>query len=259
MVDSRQTGLAGKAPLVTVVSASGGVGKSALCLMASHLCARKGINTALVEADLQFGDIGFWLGLDGSVSSLAQGTKAVPLKLKENLSYYKAPTFPEIAESIADEVAMLVSHIRSEYDLVIADTGAFWSGLTADLLVNSSANVLMVDQRPSSVAGAVRAIELCQRIGIPNARRTCVCNRWSQRGRLDLSDVASALTTADPYCVPDGKRIVDELLCAGDVEELVEMENAFAHGVDGLLTRLLPRIGCAYEGVFEQRRRRWTL
>ena len=234
------------APMLCAVSASGGTGKSAICLVAAYLAARADIKTALVEADLQFGDMGFWLGLDARHSSLAEGREADPIELRENLVLYKAPCFPELAEEVSESVAELVQAVRRENDLVLADTGAFWSGLTADLAVNASVLLLVNDQRPSSVAGNVRASELCSRIGIPAAKRAYVYNRYSTKPRTADAQVKKALGASSLFCLPEGRNVVDELLCAGDVEELIEMENAFVHGVDKMLAVLLPRVGRLY-------------
>lgn len=258
-MEGRAVGAAGgkTAALVTVVSASGGVGKSALSLVAAFLAARAGLHTVLLEADMQFGDLGFWLGLDDELPTLANGREAKPLEVSERLQLYKAPCFPEVAEEVSDEVAALVPQIRRSCDLVIADTGAFWSGLTADLAVASDAICLLADQRPSSVAGAVRASELCRRMGIPDVRRVCVYNRWSSKARVRADDMRKVLNAASVQCVPDGKSAVDELLCSGDVQELVETENPFACGVDELLAYALPRIGCPYERMGHTQKKGW--
>ena len=70
-----------RAPLIKLVSASGGVGKSTIALIAAHLTAARGTKTAIVEGDLQFGDMGFWLGLDVKLSSLAQGEACIPVPI----------------------------------------------------------------------------------------------------------------------------------------------------------------------------------
>ena len=87
-----------RAPLVTLVSASGGVGKSTIALIIAHVTAARGIKTALVEGDLQFGDMGFWLGLDVKLSSLAQGTSCIPVPISARIDLFKAPVLPEVAE-----------------------------------------------------------------------------------------------------------------------------------------------------------------
>ena len=257
MSERELAGAGGLAPLITVLSASGGVGKSSLALMAGHLAARAGIDTVLLEADLQFGDMGFWLGLDDELSTLAQGRDAQALQVEDRLRLYKAPCFPEVAEDISDEVAGLVPSLRGTCDLLIADTGAFWSGLTADLALASDVLWLVCDARPSSVAGAVRAGELCRRLGVASARCMCVYNRWSPKARLSAQEAQQALDVGNIHCVADGKALVDELLCTGDLEELVVLESPFARGVDALLAATLPRLGRIYAGMPQARKGGW--
>ena len=48
--------------LLTVVSGSGGAGKSTVATLAALLGARRGLRTALLDADLQFGDLAALMG-----------------------------------------------------------------------------------------------------------------------------------------------------------------------------------------------------
>ena len=240
---------ASSAPLVTVVSGSGGVGKTTIALVGAWLASEAGIPTALVEADLQFGDIGYWLGLDDELPNLGAGMACEPVHLTDNLALYKAPSLPEVAESVADDVAHLAQAMRRAYGLVIADTGGFWSGLTADLAVNASLLLNVMDARPSSVMSAVRVQELCARMGVASSRCVAVCNRYSSRSRLSAREVQSVLGADDVLCVGDGRAVVDALLVAGSVEELLDSGNAAVRGLDELLCSVLPRVGCLYGGA----------
>ena len=243
------------APLLSFVSASGGVGKSTLALVSAWLASEAGLNVALVEGDLQFGDYGCWLGLEDDVPNLADGLACEPIHLADRLKLYKAPAFPEVAEAVSDDVASLVAGIRRAYDLVIADTGAFWSGLTADLVLNASLVANVADLRPASVMGAVRAAELCSRIGAASTRCVAVYNRYSGKARLSEKEVQQALGGQHVYSVPEGRAIVDSLLAVGAVEDLVASGNAMVVGVDALLCELLPRVGLLYGGAVLRRRR----
>lgn len=238
-----------QAPLVACVSASGGVGKSTVALVGAWLAASCGISTALVEADLQFGDMGYWLGLDDDVPSLAEGMACEPLHLAERLVLYKAPALPEVAESISDEAAHLAQNMRRAYDLVIADTGAFWSGLTADLAYNASLVLNIMDTRPASIMAALRVQELCARIGVASSRCVFVYNKYSSRARLSASDAQDALGSEEVCCVDDGRAAVDALICAGSIDQLVDSGNAAVRGIDSLLCSVLPRVGLLYGGA----------
>lgn len=147
------------APLMTVVSASGGAGKSTIALLCACLAARAGVKTTLLEGDLQFGDYGVWLGLDEELPDLSLGAECPPLALADCLDLLKAPCFPEAAEQAGDEVVACLPSIRSTPDLVVADTGQFWNGLTAGLVCSSDLVLLVMDARRASVYEALKVLE----------------------------------------------------------------------------------------------------
>ncbi len=243
-----------KTPLISVVSASGGTGRSTIALLSAFLCARSGLSTVLIEGDLQFGDFAFWLNLDDECSSLGD-ENVEPLQIAENLKLYKAPLLPEVAEEVSDDVAALLPKLASGADIVIADTGGFWNGLTANLLLASELFLMVIDKRPSSVLQAVKAAELCSRIGVPTLRMVGVYNRYSSRVRIEKDDAKTVLDASEMYCIPQGKQIVEDLLSKGDISELIASENPVVLSVDKLLTEILPRVGCEYtEMRFDSRR-----
>lgn len=235
-----------RAPLITLVSASGGVGKSTLALLLAHLAASEGIETALVEGDLQFGDMGFWLGLDIGSSSLASGASCEPVAISNHLDLYKAPVLPELAEEVSESVAWLVGHVQTKRQLVVADTGQFWSGLTGELLCTSDLVVLMMDQRKSSVFGAIKALELCRRLNVPDARIIRVANRMGSTPRSEIERMRALLDCDELHMIADGKGAVESLVGTGRIEELVESDRAPVPDVSILLSAMLRRVGLEF-------------
>ncbi len=232
-------------PIISVVSASGGTGRSTIALLAAYLCARAGLATVLIEGDLQFGDYAFWLGLDDRASALGDADVEA-VELADNLRLFKAPLLPEAAEEVSDGVAAALPRLAQAADVVIADTGAFWNGLTARLLLSSTLFFMVVDRRPSSIMDAVKAAELCTRIGVPALRMVPVYNRWSSRALIGADEARKALDADDIYCIPEGKQPVEDLLGKGDMAALVESENPAVLGVERLLEDVLPRVGHLY-------------
>ncbi len=228
-----------------MVSASGGTGRSTIALLAAYLCARAGLATVLIEGDLQFGDYAFWLGLDDRASALGDADVEA-VELADNLRLFKAPLLPEAAEEVSDGVAAALPRLAQAADVVIADTGAFWNGLTARLLLSSTLFFMVVDRRPSSIMDAVKAAELCTRIGVPALRMVPVYNRWSSRALIGADEARKALDADDIYCIPEGKQPVEDLLGKGDMAALVESENPAVLGVERLLEDVLPRVGHLY-------------
>ena len=243
-----------RAPLIAVVSGSGGVGRSTLAFLAACLCAQQDIDTVLLEGDLQFGDYGFWLGLDDDQPTLADPQSCQPIKCRQGFDLYKAPLFPEVADEVLDALAQNLERIRTGRGLVIADTGGYWSGFTASLLLQCDLFVMVADNRPASVAAAVKASELCARLGVPSTRMVVAYNRWNSRCPIDPASVAAALGVDKAHCIPDGREVVEELLRGGEFAELAESGNPVVAGMSMLLRSVLPRVGipCDMEG-FQKR------
>ncbi len=237
------------APLIAVVGGSGGVGRSTLAFLMASLCAQQGVDTVLLEGDLQFGDYGFWLGLDDEADSLARPSAAAPIACPQGFDLYRAPVFPEVADKVCDELAQNLCKIREGRGIVIADTGAYWSGFTASLLLQCDVFVMMSDSRPASTAAAIKASELCGRLGVPSTRMVAVCNRWNSRCALSTQDIARALGVDKAYCIPDGREVVEELVRCGDFNELAQSGNPVIAATSMLLKAVLPRVGisCSLE------------
>lgn len=246
-----------RSPLITLISASGGVGKSTLALILAQLTAFEGIETAVIEGDLQFGDMGFWLGINVNSPSLSSGAACEPIAISNHLSLYKAPVLPELAEEISESVANLVDHVRSNYQLVIADTGQFWSGLTGELLYASDLVLLVMDHRKTSVYGAIKALELCRRMSIPNARIACVVNRASNISKSEFEKIQQLLGCSELFKLADGKAAVESLLEMGRLEEFIETEASPSADAAKLLGTLLPRVGLEFSRTPQKRTRRF--
>ena len=246
-------------PLITFVSASGGVGKSTLALLIAYMCAQSGLNTVLMEGDLQFGDFNFWLGLDDSLPNLADENPK-PVHVAQNLDVYKAPTFPELAEDVSDSIVDMREKLCAGYDIAFVDTGGFWSGFTADMLLSSDLFCMTIDNRSSSVAGAIKASELCSRLGIPLMRMAVLYNRYFSRAVVNEREVKKALDVQEVYCVPDGRSTIEDMVGSGNIEELFLSDNAMVNAVRNLVKPLVSRVGielCGIGFVAKKTGRRW--
>jgi pilus assembly protein CpaE len=126
--------------VITVVAPKGGVGKTALTTnVAVALAANGAGRVALVDFDLQFGDVGTSLGLEpeNTIADLARipgGVTSTSLKVfmtprDGNLYALCAPLSPadEIPEAIVDRTIRLLAE---DFDQVIIDTSAGLSEAT---------------------------------------------------------------------------------------------------------------------------------
>ena len=227
---------------VAVVSGSGGSGKSTVATLFSLLAAQMGVRTALLDADLQFGDVCHLLGsaphirLDAlcAAGDRAEALEAAFGKARSDPpvpAIVSAPARLEDCETFASEVAGVLDVLRSEFELTVVNTGAFWCESHAMLLERCDKTVFLMDQRPSSLRACVHAVDLCSRMGLASQPFVFAINRCERSGLLSAVDASCALHGAHVAEFPDGGRDVDELLGAGYPFELIGSKNRFVEAL----------------------------
>lgn len=255
---ARPTAQGSGAFLMTVVSGSGGAGKSAVAAVAAYLACRRGHRTLLLDADLQFGDLHWLTGASGRFTLdqllLEEGTQAWAA-LPDGAGHptlLAAPRRLEQAEVLPRRLSGKLDDLLARYDVVVANTGAHWAEHHAVLLERSACVLFLVDQRASSVRACRHALDLCSRCGIASGSFQYVLNRCSRTAPLTSIDVSCALQGAHVSELKDGGSAVEELLGAGMIDELLASRNDFCLSVDRLLEDVLPESGVGLRGSAEQ-------
>lgn len=228
--------------LLTVVSGSGGAGKSTVSAVLAHLGARRGLSVALVDADLQFGDLRDVCASVHSVAldEIAKGDAELPPACPGEVVLVGAPRRLELSEVLSGCLGEVVDAARSRFDLIVANTGGSWTEQHVQLLERSAAAVFLVDQRASSVRACRHALDLCLRCGIATSSFLLALNRCTRHAPLTSIDVSSALQGAHVAELADGGREVEELLGSGMADQLISSGNELCSSVDRLLDELLP-------------------
>lgn len=232
--------------VLSAMSGSGGVGKSAVVAIAAFLCARRGFKTVVFDCDLQFGDMRHAMGkvpsisIDealedpASVASLSASSKdGVP-------SLVSAPKRLERSEELCSHLGELLDLLASEFALVLVNTGSSWTESHAQLLERNNCAVFMLDQRASSVRSCQHALDLCLRLGIATGSFVYALNRCERGALFSAMDIANVMHGAQVFELKEGGAEVEELLGAGLAEELASSRNDFCASVKAMLGEVLP-------------------
>ncbi len=232
--------------VISVVGASGGCGKGTIASLMSVLCARSGLLTLAIDADLQFGDMHRMLGIqeplriDDVVSDPSRMTRLYEdAKATGKPSLLAAPLKLESSEAVATELPVIIDAARSDYDVVVVCTGSFWEEAHAQVIELSDSVAFLMDARPSSLAATIHAVELCSRMGLATSGFTYAVNRHTKESLLSAVDASCSLKGAAAVELAEGGRDVEELLGAGFPDEFVASRNSLANDVSALLCRLL--------------------
>ncbi len=230
--------------LLPVVSASGGCGKSAISLLAAYLLQASGLNTLLLDFDLQFGDLAELAGMERPLridELLVQPSRLDALKSEGSVpALLAAPAHVDSAEAIAEQAGELLDALCARFDVVVANTGAAWAEQHAVLLECSSKVLFLIDQRQTSIRATRRALDLCARCGIAVNPFVFALNGCGRGAPLSSIDVSCALKGVEVRELRDGGPDVEDLLAAAAPLELIDSRNELSASLIEVLADMLP-------------------
>ena len=118
--------------VLTVFGTKGGIGKTTVAVNLAAALSRMGKKVAVIDLDLQFGDVGLFFDIEtrDSISELVQENDFDADKIRSYLQFHRsgvsvlcAPKSPEYAETVSGEhVKKIIAGLKPFYDYVIIDT-----------------------------------------------------------------------------------------------------------------------------------------
>lgn len=224
------TGVGGT--VVTVSGAKGGTGATLTAIQLALAAQASGRSTALVDMDLQTGDIASYLDVQfrRSVVDLAAITDISPRVLADavfrhdtGLALLLAPAEGERGEDVTDRAArQIVSALRSRYEVVVIDCGAQLGGAGAAAVEMADRALLVTTPDVVAVRGAKRAVRMWDRLQIRKAEETTVVvNRHSRATEIQPPLIQKITGTAvAATVVPANFKELQSVVDAGRVHEL---------------------------------------
>ena len=210
------------APMICVLGPKGGTGKTLTSCNLSVALARTAKKVALVDLDLQFGDVALSLGLtpEKTIYDLAKSGGSLDIEKLESyltthpsgLRVLQAPTRPDQASFVTvDLLREIYTLLRSNYDYVIVDTPP---GFTPEVIasIDNSSHVCMVGMLDSlSLKNTKLGLETLELMGYDSARVTIVLNRADTRIGISREDVAAIVGRPPNVLVPSDREITKSL------------------------------------------------
>jgi pilus assembly protein CpaE len=211
-------GSADHSRLVCVLGPKGGTGKTLTSSNLSVAMAQRGERVALVDLDLQFGDVALCLGLppEKTVYDLAQSPGALDFdKLDAFLATHSsgvrtliAPRRPDQASAVGAELLREVySILRNHFDWVVIDTPP---GFTAEVItsIDSSTDVVMVGMLDSlSLKNTKLGLETLELMKYDPDHIYLLLNRAHSRVGISQSDVEAVLGRTPDVFIPSDREI----------------------------------------------------
>lgn len=223
----------------SIFSAKGGVGKSTLTAMLAYRFARAGKNVAVVDCDIQFGDMQLLFGISvddtlfGALDERAAkewDISAFGVNVSENISLFSFGQTPERIELLYGKVASLLHDIAQHFDVVLVNTGSFWTLFQFEIIEASSENICVTNQSIVSTRATRSLLHLCQKMGVPTTQFLYVVNDMHPYG-LGSSEIAEALSLNNMYSVDhinkDFNMFIDAGNCGKAYDVFIQEETQF--------------------------------
>ncbi|MCB2224112.1 MAG: AAA family ATPase [Actinobacteria bacterium] len=240
--------------IVTVTSPKGGAGKTVVASnLAAGLAAVAPRRVAIVDLDLQFGDIAFALSLQPhhTIADLAGSAEVDATTLKVFLTSHEAglyalcaPEDPAGADEVDPAVTPeILKQLASQFEYVVVDTGAGFTEHTLAALDVSTDAVLIADADVPSIRHLAKAAATLDRLGMGAMRRHFVLNRADARIGIRIADVLESVGLEMDLEIPTSRDVAISLSRG----EPIVLSNAKA-AMTRRITELVERLGGARAG-----------
>jgi pilus assembly protein CpaE len=243
---ARKNGLpraGGAAPgaMICVLGPKGGIGKTLIASNLAAALAGTGEKVAMVDLDLQFGDLGLALGLKPGKTIYDLATSSGSLD-EEKLDAYLAPhdsgvrallapTRPDHAGAITAEfLDRVYATLRSTNDYIVVDTAP---GFTSEVLasIDSSSHVCVVGMLDALALQSTKlALETLELMGYEEERIRLVLNRADSRVGITHEDVVTIVGREPDLLVPSDREITRSISAGSPIvlsEKRSEAAKAF--------------------------------
>ena len=209
-----------KSKIITVFSTKGGVGKTTIASnLAVSLARMTKKRVALVDLDLQFGDIAIMLNVSAknTVSEMIKEISQLDSELMDEylvthfsgVRVLPAPVKPEYAEYItASHVERIINTLREDYHYVIVDTSANFHETVLTSLDMSDRILLVSTLDLPTIKNIKSGLDIMDTLHYPREKVSIVLNKASEQFGIKYKDFENTLRHPIWSYVPEDSQTV---------------------------------------------------
>lgn len=188
--------------IITIFGTKGGIGRTTITVNLAVVLAKMGKKVAVIDADLQFGDVNVYFDIDpkDTISELSQGNDASDIDAIKRMmalhfsgvSVVCAPKSPEYAEYVTPKnIETMINTMRPFYDYILIDTAPVFSDITMTALENSNLVLLISVQDISTLRNTKITLNILESLQ-QKEKIELIINRLT-KGLISLKDMQRVL------------------------------------------------------------------
>ncbi|MEO8898295.1 MAG: P-loop NTPase [Candidatus Dormibacter sp.] len=256
-----------KADTVLVFGGKGGVGKSVIATNLAVALSARGVKVALIDLNLQYGDVGVLLHLEShptSIESMAQQGEQVDRDYldevmatgPEDVRVLLAPASPEFADLVtAASLRAILRELSRSFDYVIVDSPAHIEERVLEVMEVADQILVVSSFNITSVKDTKVTLKLLQSLGIERDRIAVVLNQVHPKVGFPREEIEKSLRREVLAHLPYDARI-DDSIDNGRPAVISEPRSEFSKQVKVLVDFLTPEEGAVDAGGAEPARDR---
>jgi pilus assembly protein CpaE len=251
--------------VVTVYSPKGGTGCTTLAVNLALTLHNDDTRVALVDGNLQFGDVAVFINEQGknTIVDLAPRAEELDHEIVQDvmlkhaasgLHILAAPSRPEYAERVTSiQFTKVLEYLRGMYAYVIVDTAALLTDITLAAIDISDLLILVTTQDIPSIKNCRLFLDLSQALGIERERILFVMNRFDKRINITPERVTENLKQEVVSVIPFDEQTATKAVNRGVPFVLDNKNQPAARGVFSLAESVRARVA-AQESAEEPNR-----
>jgi pilus assembly protein CpaE len=259
----------GPAEVILVFSGKGGVGKTLIATnLAVGLAEQTGGRIALIDLDLQFGDIGVMLNLDHSrsITELVDGSSGIDNdSLSEVLAngpagvkVLLAPISPELADLVTGEhVRTLIAELRRSFDYVVVDSSSHLTEFNLEVIELAQRVLVITALTIPAIKDAKLTLKVLESLSVDPETTMLVVNRVDGYADFNQESIEQSLRTAVAVQIPHDLRVIGDAITRGVPFVTAHPEAEVSRAMRELVARIVPeRAGAAAPETGDRKRRK---
>jgi pilus assembly protein CpaE len=224
---------------------------------------------ALVDLDLQFGDVGVMLNLDHSrsITDVVEAADSLDGEVlneilatgPSGIRVLLAPISPELADLVTTEhVRAIMAELRRTFDYVVVDASCHLAEFNLEVIESAQRIVVVTALTIPAIKDAKLSLKVLESLNVDANSILLVVNRGDAQSDFNRESIEQNLRHAVALQIPYDPRVVGEAVTRGRPFLELNPEADISKAVRELVAVLVPQPGevLAAAGPTEKRRRR---
>ncbi len=233
-------------------SGKGGVGKSLITAnLAVSMANETKAKVALVDLDLQFGDIGVLLNLDHSqgITDLIENIdhmdqdfiREIMVDGPFGIKVLLTPISPELADLVTvDHIRRIFGELRKMFDYIIVDSSCHLGEINLEVLDHSDKVVVVTSLSIPAIKNTKLALKIFDSLSIPPDRVVLLLNKSDAHSEFNKESVEANLRFPIAGQIPNDAKLVINSINRGNPFVTTHPESEISQRIRELVGKLIP-------------------